>query len=74
MNRITVIGSSSIKSVGYDAASKMLEIEFSQGTVYQYPDVPQEVYNDFAAAESAGSFFHANIKSQYVGTKVQPDE
>lgn len=42
MNRKSVT-SSNIASIGYDETSETLEIEFKNGGVYQYFDVPQGV-------------------------------
>ena len=40
----TPITSSNLKSVGYNAAEKVLEIEFHDGGIYQYFNVPASVY------------------------------
>jgi hypothetical protein len=63
MERIDV-KSSMIKSAGFDAASRTFEIEFRSG-VYQYSDVPQDVFDRFMASDSKGKFFDANIKDKY---------
>jgi hypothetical protein len=44
MTRTPVI-SSQIASVGYDAASKKLHVEFKGGSVYEYDNVPQGTYH-----------------------------
>ena len=64
MERIAV-SSSNISSVGYDANSSTLEIEFHSGGVYQYEGVPQSEYDVFIAADSKGKYFNANIKDRY---------
>lgn len=61
MNR-TPVSSSNLASVGYDAAQRILEIEFLTGSVYQYLNVPQSVYAGLMAAESHGRYFDANVK------------
>jgi hypothetical protein len=35
----TRVSSSSIVSIGYDASSQVLEVQFRSGSVYQYSDV-----------------------------------
>ena len=62
MERIKVI-SSNIKTVGYDEANKILEIEFMNGGIYQYEKVEKEVHENFLKSESLGKFFYKNIKS-----------
>lgn len=69
MNRTPVI-SSNIASVGYDAGTMTLEIEFLGGAIYQYFDVPETVYEEFMRASSKGQFLHANIKNMYRYTRV----
>lgn len=69
MNR-TAVSSSNIASIGYDLSSLTLEIEFTDGSVYQYFDVPQTVYDEFMRAGSKGQFMHANIKNNYRYMKV----
>jgi hypothetical protein len=66
------VESSNIASIGYDPETQTLEIEFKRGGVYQYSDVPADVWEAFQAAESKGKFFHAEIKKGggYEYTKV----
>ena len=66
----TPVSSSNIRSVGYDADSNVLEIEFNNGTVYQYTNVPQSEYDGLVSAASHGSYLHANIKNRYSYTKL----
>jgi hypothetical protein len=51
-----------IRSVGYDRAESMLEIEFCSGSLYQYANVPQEIYTELMSADSKGGYFEAHIK------------
>jgi uncharacterized membrane protein len=68
MNR-TAVASSNIVSVGYDAKTKVLELEFKGHQVYQYPGFPMGVYEAMMCATSIGSFFAAEIKDRYSFTK-----
>jgi hypothetical protein len=68
MNR-TQVTSSNIRSVGYDADKRLLEIEFNSGAVYQYDEVPLEVHQGLMAAPSVGSFFASEIKPHYEAWK-----
>lgn len=60
MKRISVI-SSAINSIGYDAESGILEIEFAGGSAYEYYDVPHEVYDEMMHAESLGAYVNETI-------------
>ncbi len=64
MNRQPV-NSSTISSVGYDAATATLEVEFQTGQVYQYFDVPEHVYQELTNASSPGAYLASNIKGVY---------
>ena len=64
------VSSSNIESVGYDSDSLTLEVEFKGGSVYQYYDVPSDVYENFISAESLGSDFHHSIKKNFSVSKI----
>lgn len=61
----TSVRSSNIRSVGYDPASRTLEVEFHSGGVYQYSGVPENVYQGLMRAASKGSYLHDHIKDRY---------
>jgi len=66
------VSSSNIRSVGYDNATRILEIEFhSEGRVYQYSDVSEDVYTSLMDAPSKGKYFAAFIKDKYSTTKIR---
>ncbi|MCD4686147.1 MAG: KTSC domain-containing protein [Anaerolineae bacterium] len=64
------VTSSNLVSVGYDTATRTLEIEFDGGRVYQYYGVPENVYLGLMSAGSHGRYFHYHIKGRYSDTKV----
>ena len=64
MKRIAV-ASSTLNSVGYDSETMTLELEFTSGEVYQYFDVPGDVYLRLRQSESLGIFFNEQIKENY---------
>jgi hypothetical protein len=59
------VSSTSLRSVGYDLKNHTLEIEFQSGEVYDYLDVPREVYVELMHADSHGLYFIQNIRDQY---------
>lgn len=62
MNRIPV-KSSNLKSVGYDEAEKILEVEFlSDKSVFQYSRVPRTTYEELITASSKGRYFRSYIR------------
>ncbi|MFD2033822.1 KTSC domain-containing protein [Belliella marina] len=56
------VESSNLASVGYNVENEILEIEFNHGGVYQYFDVPENVYEELMSASSHGQYFDRNIK------------
>lgn len=69
MNRQSVT-SSNIASIGYDANSQTLEVEFLNGGVYQYFDVSKHIYDELMNANSHGKYLARNIKGVYRFSKV----
>lgn len=56
------VNSSNLKSVGYDPATRTLEIEFLNSGLYQYSGVPESVYKELMSASSHGQYFDNHIK------------
>ena len=54
--------SSNIASIGYDVTSQILEIEFLNGTIYQYYDVPEILFEGLMSADSHGKYLNEYIK------------
>ena len=65
----TPVESSNVISVGYDASSHVLEVEFKTG-VYQYADVPADVAEGLLSAPSVGSYMHKHIRGVYDHSRV----
>jgi lysyl-tRNA synthetase class 2 len=59
------IDSSSLSGQKYDAEARVLELEFQNGGLYEYFDVPQDVFNLFVEAPSKGAFFQQYIRNIY---------
>jgi hypothetical protein len=66
----TAVVSTQIKSVGYDAGSRTLEIEFHRGGLYQYVGVPAYVYEGLLNAPSKGQYFRSFIGQRYWFTRM----
>jgi len=59
------VQSSAIAKVGYSKRRHILEIEFVNGAVYRYFDIPLSVYRDLMSAESKARFYDSNIRKHY---------
>lgn len=64
------VSSSNVASIGYDPTSTLLEVEFHDGNVYQYFDVPQQVFDGLVGAASVGQYLNAHVKGTYRYVKV----
>ena len=65
------VDSSAIAKVGYSKRRHILEIEFANGAVYRYLDVPSSMYRDLISAESKARFYDSNIKRHYRSVLVR---
>jgi len=68
------VDSSSVRSVGYDGRSHTLEVEFVNGGVYDYLDVPATEADRLRASESLGRYLNQRIKPRYRVRRVRPPE
>lgn len=59
------VKSSTVKSVGYDAPSRTLAVQFASGGTYHYHGVAPEVHTSLMKAESIGKFLHNRVKGKY---------
>lgn len=59
-----------IKSYRYFPQEKILRIEYLSGIIYDYLEVPQQVFDDFRAAFSKGTFLNKEIKGKFAFLKV----
>jgi len=54
-----------IKSFDYDGATQTLRVEFNNGSVYKYHDLPDSVYQELKIAPSVGQYFNTHIREKY---------
>jgi len=69
MNRQHV-ASSNIASIGYDEPTQTLEVEFLNGTIYQYYNFPPHMHEQLMAEGSKGRFLNTYIKNAYPYSRV----
>ncbi len=65
------VRSSAIVAIGYSKRLRALEIEFVNGAIYRYLDVPASLYRRLLAAESKARFYDANIRRKYRSLHVR---
>ena len=59
------VASSNIAGYDYDPETRILQIQFTSGRVYQFKDVPENIVDEFSTADSKGRYFNENIKHNY---------
>ena len=62
---INEIQSSNIKKTEYDTESKKLLVTFNNDAVYEYDEVPHQLYTQFRLSESQGKFFSTKIAKAF---------
>jgi hypothetical protein len=62
--------SSAITAASYDSRQRTLSIEFPDGTLYRYSDVPLLTYEELITATSKGEYFNRRIRPRFRHTFV----
>jgi hypothetical protein len=65
VQRARVDNSFSVRSVGYDAATQRLQIEFRSGRVYEYDAVPSSVHEWLMRVRNKGAFITRMVTDKY---------
>lgn len=65
MDWIDTPQSSNVARFGYDEETRVLKVEFKNGAVYDYYDVPEQVFNGMKSAASVGQYLAQQIKGSY---------
>ena len=60
-----------IASMIYDPATSTLRIHFISGMIYEYKNVPGEVYEAMKTSGAKGTFLNQHIKGQYPFVKIK---
>ena len=59
-----------IASISYDTATATLRITFVSGLIYDYQQVPEEVYQALKTSDAKGIYLNRYIKGKYPFEKV----
>ena len=66
-----VVESQIVASVGYDWKTQLLEVEFRNGWIYEYQEVPAVVHEELMAAASHGGYLKRMIVDRYVTHRLK---
>jgi KTSC domain len=64
------LDSSSLASVGYEADASILEVEFTDGSLYQYVDVPAELFDEIVSSDSPGTTFNETVQGRFAYVRL----
>jgi len=64
------VASTNIASIGYDEMTETLEVEFLNGSIYQYYNVPLGLYEQLMQQGSKGQFLNVYVKNAYPYSRV----
>lgn len=59
------VRSSSLAAIGHNAEENVLVVEFVNGSVYRYLDVPAQTYQQLLRAESKGAYFNRLVRTRF---------
>jgi KTSC domain-containing protein len=59
-----------IASMYYNAEIHTLKLFFVSGLIYEYKNVPEEIYNQLKTSGSKGTYFNRYIKGNYQFEKI----
>lgn len=63
----TTPNSTALNDIWYDGINRELYVEFPNGTIAGYANVPVETYDSLINADSVGRYFAWSIKGYYTG-------
>jgi hypothetical protein len=65
MDWIATPESSNIAQFAYDEDSQVLKVEFKNGSVYDYFDIPEHIFQAMRNAPSKGQYLAQEVKGRY---------
>lgn len=68
--RRSTVAPSKLASVGYDCETETLEVEFLNGSIYQYYNFPEQMYARLMQEGSKGKFLYSYIRNAYPYSRV----
>lgn len=66
------LASTAISSAGYDPQTQQLELEFRNGRIYRYSEVPAGVFDFLLRTSSKGGYVNRMIDGKYRHEDITP--
>lgn len=64
------LNSGKLRAVGYDARSRLLQVQLDDGSTLQYKGVGSEVWQRLSTSGSAWSYYRDNIEEEFAAQRV----
>ena len=64
------INSGKLRAAGYDAKSRLLQVQLDDGSVLQYSGVGAEAWRRLSTSASAWSYYRDNIEEEFTARRV----
>lgn len=65
------VNAGKLRAIGFDAAARVLRVEFDDRKVVEYAGVPQETWRHLSTSGSMWSYFRDNIEDEYAARRVK---
>jgi len=63
--------SSVVAAIKYDEKNSKLRVIYTSGNIYDYKNVPPEIYSEMKTASSKGEYLNKQIKPNYEFEKIK---
>src|SRR5438094_8525722 len=63
------ISAGKLRAIGYDARTRLLRVEFDDGSAIDYAGVGSDLWKRFSTSGAAWSFYRDNIEEEFAGTR-----
>ena len=64
------INSGKLRAIGYDARSRLLQVQLDDGSMLQYSGVGEEAWRTLNSTGSAWSYYRDNIEEEFTVKRV----
>lgn len=71
---MTKINAGKLKAIGYDAKTRVLQVQLDDGSTLQYSGVSEDLWRRFRSSGSAWSFYRDNIEEEFSVKRVSGKE
>ncbi|MEO7623882.1 MAG: KTSC domain-containing protein [Gallionella sp.] len=64
------INSGKLRAIGYDARTRVLQVQFDDGSTLQYREVGEETWRSLSSSGAAWSYYRDNIEEEFAAKRV----